>query len=109
MAEQQLHGAQILGTPVNQRRLGPPHRMRAVLGISPDCLIHFYTASLWLDKSPNADSLCRTKKIGRNPLHWQPTFSDRSASEGHAPQANQAFADPTRPIDRFVHDIPNES
>jgi hypothetical protein len=31
VAKQQLHGAQVLGATVDQRRLGSPHRMRAVL------------------------------------------------------------------------------
>jgi hypothetical protein len=29
---EQLHGAQVLCAPVDQRRLGAPHRMRAVVG-----------------------------------------------------------------------------
>ena len=32
MPEQQLHGAQVLGPPIDQRRLGPSHRMRPVVG-----------------------------------------------------------------------------
>jgi hypothetical protein len=28
--EEELHGAQVLGTPVDQSRLGPAHRVRAV-------------------------------------------------------------------------------
>ena len=31
MAKEQLHGAQVLGPPINQRRLGSPHRVRPVL------------------------------------------------------------------------------
>ena len=30
--KQQLHGAQVLGAPVDQRRLGPAHRVGAVVG-----------------------------------------------------------------------------
>lgn len=30
MAKQQLHSSQVLGTPVNQRRFGPPHGMGTV-------------------------------------------------------------------------------
>jgi hypothetical protein len=30
--EEQLHGAQVLGTPIDQRRLRPPHRVRPVVG-----------------------------------------------------------------------------
>jgi hypothetical protein len=32
MPEQQLNGTEVLGSPVDQRRLGAPHRVRAVVG-----------------------------------------------------------------------------
>ena len=38
--EQQLHGAQVLGAPVDQRRLRPAHRVRPVVGAVQAQLVH---------------------------------------------------------------------
>ena len=32
VSQEQLHGAQVLGAPVDQRRFGSTHRVRAVIG-----------------------------------------------------------------------------
>ena len=39
VAQEQLHGTQVLGAPVNQRRLGPAHRVRPIVGaVQPELI-----------------------------------------------------------------------
>ncbi|MBA3591278.1 MAG: hypothetical protein H0W38_17275 [Methylibium sp.] len=50
MAEQQLHGPQALCAPIDQRRLGSPHRVRAV--VCRELAVHHTVEALLRGRSP---------------------------------------------------------